>query len=283
MFYEGYYLYFSYISKNIVIIYTFVEMLLPLLHDNKGKVGQIFKFYTMASIKTNCHDCPNEQCLIKRNLHIKEMEAFVERKNTLSCKKGQTFIMEGAPVHGLYFVRKGKVKVAKTGLNGKEQIIRFARDGEIVGHRGFGASQFYQINAAALEGSILCNFSTTTMYDMLHTIPSLTYDLMLIYADELNSTETKVKKFAQMTVREKVIDAFLYFNRKFGQVNGFLNIQLSRKEIADFAGTTDEQVIRIISALKKEGLVHASGKKLGIKNVELLKKEISEHNFFLAP
>lgn len=237
----------------------------------------------MASLKNSCADCPNEQCIIKKNLHISEMAPFIEKKNTLNCKKGQTFIMEGAPVHGLYFVRKGKVKVAKTGLYGKEQIIRFAKDGEIVGHRGFGASQFYRINAAALEVSVLCNFSTASMNEMLHTIPSLTYDLMLIYADELNSTETKVKKFAQMTVREKVIDAFLYINRKFGQLNGYLNIQLSRKEIADFAGTTEEQVIRIISALKKEGLLQASGKKLGIKNVELLSKEISIHNFFLNP
>ncbi len=237
----------------------------------------------MATSKYECSTCPNTSCIINKNLRIDAMAAYIEKKNTISCKKGQNFIIEGAPVHGLYFVRKGKVKVAKTGLNGKEQIIRFARDGEIVGHRGFGASQFYQINAATIEGSVLCNFSTATMNEMLHNIPSLTYDLMLIYAEELNSTETKIKKFAQMTVREKVIDAFLYFNRKFGQVNGFLNIPLSRKEIADFAGTTEEQVIRIISGLKKEGLLVASGKKLGIKNVELLSKEISDHNFFLSP
>jgi CRP-like cAMP-binding protein len=209
------------------------------------------------------------------------MSRFIDTKNNLQCKKGQHFIIEGAPVQGLYFVRKGKIKVAKTGLNGKEQIIRFARDGEIVGHRGFGASQFYQINAVAMEDSTLCIFSTTLMNQMLHAIPSLTYDLMLIYAEELNASETKVKKFAQMTVREKVIDAFLYFNRKFGHAKGFLDIPLSRKDIADFAGTTEEQVIRIISALKKEGLLLTSGKKISLKNVEVLKREISNHNYFI--
>lgn len=239
------------------------------------------KIYTMTAGKALCADCSNNHCIIKKNLGRIEMANFIDRKNTLSCKKGQTFILEGAPVHGLYFVRNGKVKVVKTGLNGKEQIIRLARDGEIVGHRGFGASQFYQINAVAVEAGTLCNFSASVMYEMLQTIPSLTYDLMLIYAEELNATETKVKKFAQMTVREKVIDAFLYINRKFGQVNGFLNILLSRKEIADFAGTTEEQVIRVISALKREGLIKSSGKKLGIHNVELLSKEISGHNFFI--
>jgi len=212
---------------------------------------------------------------------LEEMQDFVAKKNVINCKKGQNFIIEGAPVHGLYFVNKGKAKVAKTGLNGKEQIVRFARDGEIIGHRGFGAGEFYHISATALEDTVLCNFSTDTMVSMLRKVPSLTYDLMTFYAEELNRSETKVKKFAQMTVRERVIDAFLYINRKFGQEKGFFNVQLSRKDIADFAGTTDEQVIRIISALKKEGLIQTSGKKLGVKNVELLSKEISEHHFFI--
>lgn len=232
-----------------------------------------------ASI-ANCSTCENKNCLIKRNLHLLEMNDFQSKKSTLKWKKGQNFIMEGAPVHGLYFVYRGKVKVAKTGLNGKEQIVRFAANGEIIGHRGFGIGQSYQISAMSLEDSILCSFSVETMNNVLKTVPSLTYDMMLFYAEELNNSESKVKKFAQMTVREKVIDALLYIHRKFGQGKEFLNIQLSRKEIADFAGTTEEQVIRIISALKKEMLITTSGKKIGIK-AELLRKEIASHNFFL--
>lgn len=105
---------------------------------------------------------------------------------------------------------------------------------------------------------------------------------MKFYADELNRSENKVRKFAQMTVREKVIDAFLYILRKFGHdEDGFFRINLSRKEIADFAGTTDEQVIRVISSLKKEGVLKAKGKQLGIVEIEVIKKEIAEHIFFL--
>lgn len=228
-----------------------------------------------------CITCQNLDCIIKKNSRDQEVEKYLSKKHTIQCKKGQQFILEGAPVHGLYFVNKGKVKVAKTGFQGREQIVRFAKDGEIIGHRGFGVGESYQINAVAIEDSILCNFPNELMKEMLHHAPNLTYDFMMFYADELNRSETKVKKFAQMTVREKVIDALLYINRKFGQTNEYLNIQLSRKEIADFAGTTDEQVIRVISALKKEKMLRASGKKIGIMDIEKLKKEISEHNFFL--
>lgn len=84
-----------------------------------------------------------------------------------------------------------------------------------------------------------------------------------------------------MNVREKVVDTLLYVNRKFGQQNGFLSILMTRKEIADFAGTTEEQVIRVISALKKEKLIVSNGKHLGIPNIELLKKEIDDHHYFI--
>ncbi|WP_258105718.1 Crp/Fnr family transcriptional regulator [Marinoscillum sp. MHG1-6] len=216
-----------------------------------------------------------------KNSSNEELQPYLNKKTVLVCKKDQDFILEGTPVVGLYFVYQGKAKIAKTGLMGKEQIIRFAKPGEIVGHRGFGYSQEYQISAKALERTVLCSFSTEVITKALLTVPSLTYDLLTFYSEELNRSETKVKKFAQMTVREKVIDALLYINRKFGQSKGLLNLQLTRKEIADFAGTTEEQVIRVLSSLKKEKLLNTEGKKIGIERVELLSKEIADHNYFI--
>jgi len=231
--------------------------------------------------KAECRTCVNENCIIKKNIASVDASHFLDKKHTIRCKKSQQFIIEGAPVHGLYFVYKGKAKVSKTGLHGREQIVRFARDGEIIGHRGFGTGKFSPVSAIALEDSILCNFTSDVLFDMMHKLPDLTFDMMLFYAEELNKSETKVKKFAQMTVREKVIDSFLYIRRKFGQTGDYFDIQLSRKDIAGFAGTTEEQVIRVISTLKREKLIRAKGKLIGIVNLDLLKKEISEHNFFL--
>ncbi len=234
----------------------------------------------MTMIKASCTNCNNTNCLIKKNCLTPIGLPLIEQKHTFHCKKSQHFILEGAPVHGLFFVYKGKVKVAKTGINGREQIVRFSKDGEIIGHRGFGSGQLYPISAVALEDTILCNFSNDMLTNLLKKVPNLTYDFMLFYADELNKSETKVRKFAQMTVREKVIDAFLYINKKFGQKNGFIDAPLSRKDIADFAGTTEEQVIRVISSLKKEKSLITEGKKIGVTNEETLQKEISEHYYY---
>jgi CRP-like cAMP-binding protein len=229
----------------------------------------------------SCESCQNENCLIKKNLPILSGSDFVNNKSTLKCKKGQQFIMEGAPVNGLFFILKGTVKVFRTGINGREQIVRFAKEGEIIGHRGFGTEEYYSIGAIALQDAVLCYFSKDDLQDTLLENPRFAYDLMLFYANELNRSENKVKSISQMTVRERVIDTLLYIHRKFGDLRGFINLPLSRKEYADYAGTTEEQVIRVFSALKKEKLIIAKGKKIGISDIQLLKKEISEHNYFL--
>ncbi len=232
-------------------------------------------------ITTACGTCSNARCLIKKNLNSAAVNTFTKHRKEIRCKKGQQFIMEGAPVTGLFFLLKGTVKVLRTGLHGKEQIVRFAKEGEIIGHRGFGTEESYPIGAIALEDSLLCYFSKDILQEVLHTDPTFTYGLMLFYANELNKSEVKVKSLSQMTVRERIIDTLLYVNRKFGQNNGFIALVLSRREYADYAGTTEEQVIRVLSALKKEHLITTKGKRIGIVHLDLLKKEISEHNFYL--
>jgi len=231
----------------------------------------------------SCSSCMNKKCLIKRNLVNFEEEdlALIENKSTLKLKKGQQFVIEGTPVNGLFFIFNGAVKVFRTGIHGREQIVRFAKNGEIIGHRGFGTQEYYSIGATSIQSSVMCYFSKDKLQDLLQKNPKFTYDMMLFYANQLNSSESKVKSISQMTVRERVIDTLLYVSRKFGDLKGFINLTLSRREYADYAGTTEQQVIRVFSALKKEGLINAQGKKIGIVDVDVLRREINEHNFFL--
>lgn len=228
-----------------------------------------------------CGICTNQNCLIQKNINTPNIGKLVKARKEIKCKKGQQFIMEGASVTGLFFLLSGKVKVLRTGLHGKEQIVRFATPGEIIGHIGFGTEETYPISAIALVDCTLCYFSKELLQETLRETPSLTYDFMLFYANELNRSEIRVKSLSQMTVRERVIDTLLYINRKFGQTNGYFSLLLSRREYADYAGTTEEQVIRMFSILRKEGLLTSKGKRIGISNITLLKKEISEHNFYL--
>lgn len=235
-----------------------------------------------SNLQNNILNYLNKIEILNTNVSREYLEGVLDSISIIKCIGKQQFILEGSLVNGLFFLCEGKAKVLKTGIHGREQILRLVKEGEIIGHRGFGTRKQYAISASTIDDSVLCHISHTILEKMLREIPDFTYDLMLFYAKELNTSESKVKAIAQMTVREKVIDTFLYIHRKFGTtVKGFLDINLSRKEIAAFAGTTDEQVTRTISALKKEGLIKVLGKRIEITDIASLKSEITEHNYFL--
>lgn len=236
----------------------------------------------MVSSKIDCQECANLNCLIKKNIQSDKIKEMSQSKSTIVCKKGQQFIMQGAPINGLFFVYKGIGKVLQAGINGREQIIRMAKSGEIVGYRGFGSADTYSITAQAIDSIQLCYFSKDSIKEMLYEVPQLAVDFMLFYSDELNKSETRVRKLAQMTVRERVVDTLLYMRRKFSSNGKTIDVIMSRKEYADYAGTTEEQVIRVLSSLKSEKLITTIGKRIDVLNVEKLQKEIEEHHYFLG-
>ncbi len=235
----------------------------------------------MQDSKYGCNACTNSNCLIKKHIDKAAVQEYLHRKNTFNCNKGQQFILEGAPVSGLYFIFDGAVKVYRQTASKDSQIIRFSKNGEIVGHRGFGTDYVYNISASALEDTVLCNFSSEVLIEMLHKAPELMFDFMLFYADQLQKSEANNKLFIQMSVRERVINGLLFIENKFGQTDGYINMILSRRDIAEFAGTSTDQVIRVISALKKEGLLIAKGKKLGIPDLETFAGQLQETSYFL--
>lgn len=236
----------------------------------------------MMPSKIDCQECKNSNCLIFKNIQSEKMKEASKEKRSIVCKKGQQFIMQGAPINGLFFVYDGVGKVLQSGINGREQIIRMAKSGEIVGYRGFGSADTYSITAQAIETIQLCYFSKDLIKEMLYEVPQLSVDFMIFYSDELNKSETRVRKLAQMTVRERVVDTLLYMRRKFSKSGKTIDVILSRKEYADYAGTTEEQVIRVLSSLKQEKLIKTIGKRIEVIDLEKLQREIEEHHYFLG-
>jgi len=96
---------------------------------------------------------------------------------------------------------------------------------------------------------------------------------MMFYANELKKTENRLRNMAVMTVRDRVAEALILIMDNFSKKNGLgtiLDINLSRKEIAEIAGTYPEQVSRYFSEFKDQGLIDLSGKTIVVKQPNLL-------------
>ena len=172
---------------------------------------------------------------------------------------------EGEPVTGVYFVYSGSVKVYKKWDEDKELIIRFAKGGAMLGHRGLGSNLVYPISAAALEPSVVCFIDTKLFDATLKTNSEFTARLIQFLVQELYESERKMRNLAHMPVKGRVAEALLHLKELFGEDDkGFINIELSRQDLASFAGATYETVFRMINELVKEKLIKLAGKSIAI-------------------
>lgn len=226
-------------------------------------------------ITPSCPSCDSMNCFIRAFTGPAWRKKINPERLTISLKKGDILFKEGGPVLGIFFIYKGKVKVYNTGAQKRTQIVRFASSGSIVGHRGFGSLNNYPIGASALEDSIVCFIPRQLFFDTLVDNPPLTMELLNFYADELRRTENKLLSLSQMTVKQKLAECFITLSEIYGTTvkNGtsFLDVKLSRQDFADVIGSSIEEVIRTISQMKKEGLIVADGKSIGIPDPQILK------------
>ncbi len=234
----------------------------------------------MIKTKVNCVDCANHNCLLHNYLSIELAPLINENKTIIKCKRGQQIFFEGMPVVGIYFLLNGKVKVYKSGTNGKQQVIRLVKPGDVLGHRGIGSRNIYPVGATAMEDSMICFIETKIFFDILHKEPELTFRLMFFYADELQKMETNVRNQALMTIREKVANTLLMIIDAFGlSEDNKIDAHLSRQDIAEIAGTNKEQVSRFLSEFQKDKLISMKAKNIKIVNIEKLKHILSSYEY----
>jgi len=220
-----------------------------------------------------CSECNIEDSIFC-TLTPEQTEFISENKGSNFYKKGQAVFYEGNQSHGLFCIFKGKVKLSKLGENGKEQVIRFAKTGNILGYRSLFSNEPYQATATVLEDSYICHLSKEKYTSLMRDNPKLSWKTMQLLAKDLKSAEQHLINIAQKTVKERIAEALLLLQSTFGYTEDgeSLSVTLTRSEIADIAGTTTETTIRTLAILGKENAIKLEGKRIIIPDLEALIK-----------
>lgn len=218
-----------------------------------------------------CSECLNENCAMK--LCIPRWENLLAKnKGMLNYPKKTKIITQGSPVAGIYFIYSGEVKVYIQGRSGKEQIIRCAKDGDILGHRGYPAHNAYSISAEALSDTTLCFLEKDVFLELLEANPNLTYDMMFFYASEMRRMDELLMSMVELDTGERVANALLKMKEFFGvDPDGkTISSSISRQDLARFAGTVPEVVTRFLKELESQGIIGMDKRKISLLDEEAL-------------
>lgn len=222
----------------------------------------------------NQPDC--ERCISRKDSLFKDLASddlchLNSHKTCNVYRKGQVIFYEGNSPMGLYCVNTGKIKIYKTGSSGKEQIVRLAKPGDLLGYRALIGDDVYTATAEALEDATVCFLDKKNFQQVIEHAPDIPNQILRNLCNELRDAENFIQSMAQKSVRERLAEVLLILRKKYGmdpQDQAVLGVTLTREDIANITGTAIETAIRLLSDMKEEGLIAFEGRRIRILDMD---------------
>ena len=219
-----------------------------------------------------------EQCIVRqfsslKALNKEELLRMAECKTSYTIKKGEPIFEEGEVTNGIYCIKDGVCKLSKLSDNGKDQIVKLVKPGELLGQRSMISDEPANLSAVALEDMEVCFIPRSEVMQFFTQNNQFSMNVMRTICDDLKGADDHMVNMAQKTVRQRLVETLIYLEETFGKnEDGSLHIQLSREELAGMIGTATESCIRLLSELNKSNLIELNGKKIFIADKNKLKR-----------
>ncbi|MDK2772599.1 MAG: Crp/Fnr family transcriptional regulator [Flavobacterium sp.] len=219
-----------------------------------------------------------EQCIVRefsslKALNKEELLKLADCKTTYTIKKGEPVFEEGETINGIYCIKDGVCKLTKLSANGKDQIVKLVKSGELLGQRSMISDEAANLSAVALEDMQVCFVPKKEVLDFFTGNNQFSMNVMKTICGDLKEADDHMVSMAQKSVKERLAETILFLDDNFGRnEDGTLRIQLSREELAGMIGTATESCIRLLSEFNKSNYIELVGKKIKIVDKNKLKR-----------
>jgi CRP-like cAMP-binding protein len=213
-----------------------------------------------------------EQCIVRQFSSLKalgkeELLRMAECKTSYTIKKGEPIFEEGEITNGIYCIKEGICKLSKLSSNGKDQIVKLVKPGDLLGQRSMISEEPANLSAVALEDMEVCFIPKNEIMQFFNHNNDFSMNVMKTICGDLKEADQHMVTLAQKNVKGRLAGTLLYLEDTFGtDSEGLLKLQLSREELAGMIGTATESCIRLLSELNKSDIIELVGKKIKIKN-----------------
>ena len=229
-----------------------------------------------SSYIPDCNDCSLLYHSVFKHLTKEELDRVNYKKECYSYKRGKILYNEGSRINGFYCINKGIIKIYKTGIDGKGQIIRFAKKGEILAHRSLLSNEVACTSAKVIEDAVLCFISGEMLVSLIKNNGDFSLELIKLICLELGEANSYITDIAQKTVRARLAEILIHLKNEFGvNSDNVLKISLTREEIANIVGTATESVIRLLSEFKTDSLIELNGRQIKILDEQELNRIVN--------
>ncbi len=202
-----------------------------------------------------------------------QLEILKQGRDTAIYKNKQYIYTEGSYPSRLFYIVKGKVKTFKRNPDGKELIIALHSAGDFLGYGALLDAAKYGETAETLEDTEVTEIPRSEFEQMICSNPLVMKKFIGILARNIGEKEEQLLSMAYNSLRKKVADALVASYKKYNPAGSAdFHIDLTRDNLASFAGVATESLIRTLSDFKNEGLIGMDGRKISVLNLGKLER-----------
>jgi len=223
--------------------------------------------------EADCTPCLTDPNSVFGGLSTSERTEVFKNHSCAFFKKGELIYKEGDKPSGLLCLSKGKIKIFKEGVGGREQIVRMAKPIGFIGYRALFAEENYIASAMALEDASVCIIDKDTLFHLIKTNPNFAMTIIKSLATELGFSNNRTVTLTQKHIRGRLAEALLFLVDTYGFEDDGVTIKvyLPREDLANLSNMTTSNAIRTLSIFANENVIELDGRKIKVLEHQSLK------------
>ncbi len=171
------------------------------------------------------------------------------------------------PVY-LFCLLKGKVKLFKDGIGGRQQILRLYRPIQYFGYRASFAEEPYVSSAAAFEPSTVGTIPMQVVKEIINENTQLAWFFIHELSKHLGGSDTRIVNLTQKHINGRLAEALTVLIDNYGYEDDgrTLKIYMAREDLANLSNMTTSNAIRTLSTFAQKRIITVDGRRIKIIN-----------------
>jgi len=218
----------------------------------------------------NCQIC-SFRSLLFDSLKKDELFKLNTCKEQFTFKKGEVVCREGEPIGSIIYVHLGLIKLHKRVNDSQSQIISIAKPFDFVGLLSVFSKTEYFYSITAIEDSSICFITKDCILNEIKENGKFALDILTRMSRITDDVLESKFALSNKNLRGRIAYILLDFANNIYKSNEF-ELPISRREIAELIDMRTENVIRIMSEFRKDGIIKINGPTIEIINPDMLQK-----------
>lgn len=208
------------------------------------------------------------------HLSDEELDSIIPQVVKRRLKKNTVIFHENDPASAFYLVKTGRVKIYKTGSEGREQVLSILGDGQIFGDVPAFDGGPYPASAATMADSEIYLIRSEDFQALVRRYPEVALKIIRVLGQRLRQSMELVRDLSFKQVPHRLAGLLIRLSGEYGidTEDGLLiELPLSRQELADIVGTSRETITRELKKMERAGMLTVDRRRLTITDQKRLR------------